>query len=284
MAETYCGKNCLECGQKEVLKCPGCKSGPGMRFEGDCDLAKCCADKGHEDCSSCSFSVGCRTLRGREYIPEYRQRRMEAEKIRQEAIAKRAPVLGKWLWVLFWLIIPGSVASLLTNENITGAVSALYISGLVLRVICSAVSGIILLRLTSEEDRYRTAGICALIVGVASVLAACISDVVKEQAWSLVISFPAAIVGMVGEYNEFTAHSIVLTGLDNALSDQWMSLWKWYVGSYCALLGSVLMIVISPVLGLLVVTAAAIGLIITSILKLVYLYRTARIFRNFRAA
>lgn len=28
MAETYCGKTCAECTQKEILNCPGCKAGP----------------------------------------------------------------------------------------------------------------------------------------------------------------------------------------------------------------------------------------------------------------
>ena len=48
MAETYCGKSCAECTKKEQLNCSGCKAGPGRQFGGDCELAKCVRDKGHE--------------------------------------------------------------------------------------------------------------------------------------------------------------------------------------------------------------------------------------------
>ena len=51
---------------------------------------------------------------------------------------------------------------------------------------------------------------------------------------------------------------------------------------YGAMLGSILIIVIIPILGLLVTLAAAIGLIVVSILKLVYLYRTAKLFRDYQ--
>ena len=50
MAETYCGKSCEECTKKEQLDCSGCKTGPGRQFGGDCELAKCVRDKGHETC------------------------------------------------------------------------------------------------------------------------------------------------------------------------------------------------------------------------------------------
>ena len=56
MAETYCGKICAECAQKETLNCSGCKAGPGRQFGGDCKLAKCCRAKGHQECATCGFS------------------------------------------------------------------------------------------------------------------------------------------------------------------------------------------------------------------------------------
>lgn len=283
MAETYCGKICADCAQRETLNCPGCKAGPGKQYGADCTLAKCCTDKGHQECTTCGFNGNCGTLRSKDRMPEYRLKSIEAEKIRLAAIAKRAPVLGKWLWLLFWLIIPSSVASLMTNENIAGAIPSVFVPGQVLSAICSFAYAFILIRLNSEEERYRTAGICDLIGGAVSVLIACISGGAEAPTWTLLISIPAAIVSFVGEYNEFTAHSIVLTGLDNELSEKWSTLWKWCIGMYGAMLGSLLIIVIAPVLGLLVTLAAAIGLIVVGILRLVYLYRTAKIFREYPA-
>ena len=79
MSETYCGKNCVECTQKDALNCPGCKTGPGRQFGGDCELAICVRSKGHETCETCGFKGNCGTLRGRDHIPDYRIRKIEAE-------------------------------------------------------------------------------------------------------------------------------------------------------------------------------------------------------------
>ena len=59
-------------------------------------------------------------------------------------------------------------------------------------------------------------------------------------------------------------------------------LWKWYIGMTLGLLGSILLMLIIPILGLLVALVTAIGTIVVSILKLVYLYRTAKVFREYR--
>ena len=32
--------------------------------------------------------------------------------------SEKAMFLGKWLWILFWLFIPGMIASIMVNENI----------------------------------------------------------------------------------------------------------------------------------------------------------------------
>ena len=84
MAETYCGKSCEECTKKEHLNCSGCKTGPGRQFGGDCELAKCVRDKGHETCETCGFKGNCGTLRSRESMPDYRIRKIEAEAMKRQ--------------------------------------------------------------------------------------------------------------------------------------------------------------------------------------------------------
>ena len=202
MAETYCGKNCAECSKREELNCQGCKAGPGRQFGGDCELAKCVRDKGHETCETCGFKGNCGTLRSRESMPDYRIRKIESEKMRKAAIAKRAPVLGKWLWIIFWLVIPSSIGSIMAHETTAKILPGLFMPGQIINAICSLIYGAILLKLGSEEDRYRTAGICALIAGVSSALAAMINGGSDGATWILIFTIPAAIVALVGEYNE----------------------------------------------------------------------------------
>ena len=138
-----------------------------------------------------------------------------------------------------------------------------------------------LLKLGSEEDRYRTAGICALIAGVSSALAAMINGGSDGATWILIFMIPAAIVAIVGEYNEYMAHSAVLSGVDNELSEKWEVLWKWYIGLFLGMFGCIIVMLIIPILGAIAIIGCAIGTIVVGILKLVYLYRTAKIFREY---
>ena len=281
MAETYCGKTCAECTKREELNCQGCKAGPGRQFGGDCELAKCVRDKGHETCETCGFKGNCGTLRSRESMPDYRIRKIESEKMRKAAIAKRAPVLGKWLWIIFWLVIPSSIGSIMSHETTAKILPGLVMPGQIINAICSVTYGAILLKLGSEEDRYRTAGICALIAGGVSAVVAIITVAAEEATWTLLFTLPAAVVAMVGEYNEYMAHSAVLSGVDNELSEKWELLWKWYIGLFLGMLGCILLMLIAPVLGAIVILGCAIGTVVVGILKLVYLYRTAKIFREY---
>lgn len=280
MAETYCGKSCAECAQKEQLNCPGCKTGPGRQFGGDCELAKCIRDKGHETCDTCSYKGNCGTLRSRDHMPDYRRRKIEAEEMRKAAIAKRAPILGKWLWIIFWLIIPSTIGSLMANETTSEILPGLFMPGQIINAICSLTYGAILLKLGSEEDRYHTAGICALIAGAANAVTAIVNGASEGATWILILTIPAAIVALVGEYNEYMGHSAVLSGVDNELSEKWETLWKWYIGLFLGMFGCIILMLIISVLGALALIGAAIGILVVSVMKLVYLYRTAKIFRE----
>lgn len=281
MAETYCGKSCADCEQKEQLNCPGCKTGPGRQFGGDCELAKCVRSKGHETCQTCGFKGNCGTLRSCDHMPNYRCRKMQAEEMRKAAIAKRASILGKWLWIFFWLFIPGNVAGLMTNESIVEVIPVLSIPGHIISVAVTLAYGLILVKLASIEDRYRTAGICYLVANGVNVLLPLLSEVGGSSTWTLLITLPAAVVALVSTYNEYMAHSAVLTGVDNDLSEKWCKLWKWEIGLMGTMVGSLLVAFIIPLLGALAVLACAIGTIVVGILKLVYLYRTAKIFREY---
>ena len=281
MAETYCGKTCAECSKKEQLNCSGCKAGPGRQFGGDCELAKCVRDKGHETCDTCGFKGNCGTLRSRDSMPDYRNRKIEAEEQRKAAIAKRAPVLGKWLWIIFWLIIPSTIGSIMSHETTAKILPGLMMPRQIINAICSLTYGVILMKLGSEEDRYRTAGICALIAGVSSAATAIVNGMSDGATWILIFTLPAAIVALVGEYNEYMAHSSVLSGVDNELSEKWEVLWKWYIGLFLGMFGCIIVMLILPLLGAIAILGCAIGTIVVGILKLVYLYRTAKIFRDY---
>ena len=200
-------------------------------------------------------------------------------------LAEKAPFLGKWLWILFWLVIPQSLASLLTSDLFAGQ-PVLSSLGQIMQLIYLLGCGLVLLKLSSQIARYRTAGICFLVGGMINAAFSIIPVPAAGSAlavWGSLIIVAGGIFLMVGEYHEYMGHSELLEGVDWELSDKWRKLWKWYIGCFIALLSSIVVITFSPFLGLLVTLAAIIGLLVVLIVKLVYLYRTAMIFRNWDA-
>lgn len=282
MSRTYCGKSCVECEFKEELSCPGCQAGPGKRYGGECQLAKCCISKGHETCETCQILPHCGTNRGSARFPEERIWERQYKQAQEEALAQRSPVFGRWLWILFWLVVPSTIASLLLNETVAGLLPDLRFFGTVLQGLTVLAHGLILLRLSKLEETYKTAALCALAGGAVTVLVNVIFGG-QEEVWMLLLTIPAAVASVVGKYKEFTAHSNAAADVGYDLSENWLTIRKWYVIIYASLLGSLLVLVIIPILGLLVILAAAIGVIVLAIAEMVILYRTAKAFRNHAA-
>lgn len=276
MAETYCGKNCGECAHKEALGCPGCENGPGRQQSGDCALAQCVRSKGHETCGACAFRNNCGTWVDRDGMPEKRRRKAEAQQRKKAALAQKTTVLRKWLWILFWLFIPGNIASLLTDETVVRLIPWLYLPGVIFSAALSVVYGVIFLLLSPVEDRYRTTGICRLIICGLNIFLGALA----LSAWYVVISIVILIVALVGDYNEYMAHSAVLAGVNDDLSHKWEILWKWDIGVLGGMFGGLILMLIFPILGALGILAMTIGMFVISIMKLIYLYRTAKCFRE----
>lgn len=281
MEGTYCGKLCEECQHKEMLLCPGCKEGPGKAWNCECELAKCCRDKGHQNCTTCSYSTSCGKLRGRNNEPEQRLRKREDEIEKKKMIEGKAVFLGKWLWILFWLIIPSTVAGIMTNENLVSVLPGLNLPGQILQVATLLLYGGVLIKIACEDERYKTAGVCCLISAGVSVLVTILSYGKETPGWTLLFTIPTMIVSLVGEYNEYSAHAEVAGDVSPELFDKWTNLWKWFIGMTLGLLGSIVLMLIIPILGLIVALVTAIGTVVVSILKLVYLYRTAKTFREY---
>lgn len=277
MAETYCTKSCAECAKRESAQCPGCKTGPGRAIGGECGIANCCRGKGHETCETCGFRSSCGMLAGRDDMMEKLTRDRENRAQERENIARRAVVLGKWLWPLFWLVIPNLISSILTQEDLAAAVPEIGMVGEVLGAVCTIAYAVILLQMRREEEGYGTAG--KLLLG--SFVLSAVTTLLGDNILAAVAGLAASIVSLLGEYQEFTAHADVLSGVDSELSEKWRRLWTWNVAAMIAMLVAIPVTLIVPVVGMIVLLAAAIGAIAVGVLKLVYLYRMAKLFREY---
>ena len=143
--EGICGRMCDACTWKEQLDCPGCQDGPGRRFSGGCPIADCCREKGHTACVTCTFSTGC-ALRRRD-MPQNRLWAVEAERERRARLDRNAPVLAKWLWLLFWLVTPSVFSNILTMDTVAGAFPTAGVVGNVLAFLISLAYGVLLWQL-----------------------------------------------------------------------------------------------------------------------------------------
>lgn len=211
---------------------------------------------------------------------------------------EKAPLLGKWLWVLFWMAIPHALSSLL-NSDLFGPEPVFrflyyfvpqYVFkylGILMQLIYFLGCGLALLKLSSAMDRYRTAGICYLIAGAINIVFSIIPVPAVGSGLAVLVSLVSlvsSIALLIGEYHEYRGHNELLEDVNPALSVKWRILWKWYIGCFIALIGSIVVMLLSPVFGLMVSLTAAVVLVAVLVFKLIYLYRTAMVFRRWDPA
>ena len=185
---------------------------------------------------------------------------------KETAKKEQAEVLGKWLWILFWLIIPSAIAGILSNENLFGKESGVYI-------------GVILLPMRGVEEKYRIAGIFSILAAVLSMGLEVIQ--VESPLMVLVIGLPTLILGLIAKYYEFHSHAAVLREFDLEFSQKWLTLWKWYCVTIVGMIVSALLVLISFFLAAILILVFTIGTVIIAIVQLVYLYKMAKLFRQY---
>ena len=195
-----------------------------------------------------------------------------------------AAALAGRLKVLFWLIVPGTIAGFLSDEALSAHWPVLASLGEILGILCSVVYGLLLLSLARVNGGYRAAGVCTLFVAVAGIIIQSLGGGDPrnvERGIALILTLLAGVAALVGEYTECTSHAEALEPVDLELSGKWRRLWKWYIGTYLGSVGSIVVVMIFGPLGLLVMLASIIGMMVVAILKLVYLWRTARTFQEY---
>lgn len=276
MITTYCGKSCENCSSKKILNCSGCKTDSGIPANDNCKLSQCCFEKGHESCDSCDFNHFCVMLQNRNQMRDNPPARANTITLQNTPVVKQAPALAPWFKILFWLCIATFIGNLLANDMITAYVPMLRIPGQFISAFSSLTYGIILIRLASEESRYRTAGIFMLLSQVLDFLSKSPSSGTITLA--SLLSIPAAVLMLLSIHREYTAHALVLLNVDRSMAAKWSNLWKWNIAFLCGIVGATFLTLTIPILGVLLMLGCLIGSIIIEILKLKYLYQTANRF------
>ena len=197
-----------------------------------------------------------------------------------DLLLQTVPILAKWLTVLFWLIVPIEISSLLTNDIIADIQPTLVFIGhglYLASVICYAF---ILLYLNKVDEKYKRAGIFLLLAeGIYLLLT--LMPGRDTQTWVTLLSIPQIVLQALAVYNEFHGHAAALLGFDNDFSAKWETLWKWNMRFLLAAGAAILLAFILPLIAIVLVFVSTIGSMVIQIIKLVYLYRTSQLFRHY---
>lgn len=268
MAESYCLKSCAECGREG---CPGCMAGA---FTWQCEIVKCCKEKSHESCESCTRASYCPTRTSRIQMPEkvFAMQRREAEL----AVKYRgnAAVLAKWVAVIFWSMIAVNVVDLI------GLLSAF--ADVVRWVdLIGTVAALVAIfwgyyNLRGIDDRFGTVAALQLATyGITTLLEVFVPG---ENALKTIVQLGCGIVGIVVWKTRCETFQDTLRGISRELSEKWENQWKLYKLSLWLTFGGLLVCII-PVVGLVGLLAVLGGvgvLLFVSIREYVYLWQTAK--------
>lgn len=202
----------------------------------------------------------------------------------EEKENQSALFLNKWLILLFWITILNVAANCMSNNNFFAPTSIIHFLGRILSIVASVSHGLILFKpLASENTHYRTSGICWLICAAYLILTFFLTygiltfylDPIVYYIFTIIMG----VVALVGEYHEYMGHSDVLLDKHLDLSYSWRILWRWYIGTYCLVLGGVFISIIFFTSGMIIMLLSAIGFVIVNIIKLRRLYETAKFFK-----
>ena len=278
--KTYCTKSCDSCTIREKLNCQGCMNGPGREIDGDCALARCCRDNGHDSCENCMRKSDCDLFARRREMPQERQRQREAAAAIHERLTCRAKLMCGRIWILFGLIIVSGVFGGLTSDSLFdwNEVQQLIID--IIKSALSAVSSIILLTFGTGSRRFVKAGRLGLIGILLSVVAA-VAGFMHYGILSFLLLLAASVPGLISSYFEFSGYQEVTYDLDVVLSSRWELVKKLIVAvGIIPIVALILMYLLPTAAGLLLLAAEVIALV-ASVMVLVYLWRTAKQFGDY---
>ena len=186
--------------------------------------------------------------------------------------AEHAMLLGKYLPILFWILIATAAVGLVTN-NIGGILNAVKM------LAQSLATGWVMLKLAPVHRGYRIAGILDIVNGVIGFATELIPAERTALALMIVLLIPSLVLSFFTLYQEYNAHADVMEYTDGEFADKWRTLWKWTVGLLIGLVPCLVIAVVAAGFGLLVTLLDVIGLVVCAVLYAVYLWRMGKRFR-----
>lgn len=278
MTETFCGKDCDLCQEKLSEACRGCKEGPGRRFGGNCPIADCCRDKYHANCDTCQEAMSCTKRQQKDQMPQMRIAEAAAKEEKENQKREKAKVLGKWMWILFWLLIASFVIGILSQDELKLFNPQFYLVVTMIGIAIKVIYCLILLQLRHLEEKYGKAGICSIISALLAVVVLLI--VGNSIALALIMLLVATVISLAVDYFFFYANAAVLEDFDLEFSEKWKKLWTWNLICIGGVTAGICLMFLG-IIGAILVIVGGLGVFVIGIMQLVYQYRMAELFREY---
>ena len=174
--------------------------------------------------------------------------------------------------VVLGYILAGILVGLLGNiEALSRIVSVINVG------IAISMGLIYLKKLSETHDGFRLASMGAFSTALTSLLALFIAD---GTGLDTILTMVLLVPSLVGMYYEYTSYAEVLEGVDNELCGKWHQLWKFSIGCMGVTFCSLILVLLAPGLAAIAILVGAIGMLVASVLEWIYLYKTAKVFRE----
>ena len=187
---------------------------------------------------------------------------------------------GRIFNYMFLMIIPGIIIGIFTNERIMGSGTGVRVAGIVLSLLMGLVNAWFLLQLKTEDERYGK----ALIYHLAGIAINAVTKLIPQEssALRLVVALAGVAFSILLALNIYPAHADVCSVPDPELSRKWMTIQKLILITMGITFAASLLVFVAPAFSAFVLLAASILLIVTEIMELVALYRSARACTNYK--
>ncbi|MBR6535772.1 MAG: DUF3795 domain-containing protein [Lachnospiraceae bacterium] len=313
MENSYCGKDCDDCLDREAVGCPGCKSGPGKEDGTLCEIARCCSNKYKNFCEVCDSNGSCAMLANRENMMQKwngSRKRETAEPAAMSGVAGAvsgtyaeprtniardnhdAPFVRSHLIAIFWLFLLAGFGNVLSNENVFGSFSVVIGLGTVMNIGASIATAILMIRLGREESTFKTAGICDLVAtGLMFVAELVLAGALVAMEFSglaaggigailaILMLLAAVVLEIIAGYKFLVACGRIVERRDLALANRWHVMSKLFFWIFGGIIILLILLLIMPGIALILTILFALGVLAFGVCEYVFLYQTANRFR-----
>lgn len=240
MSESYCMKSCSECGE-----CSGCRSGA---YSAQCEIAKCCREKWHLSCESCTCCGGCPTRLSRDRMPGMIQEKERKAALILQGQKQRARIMNAWLPTIFGALIANFAVGLVLGLFDTDAMTMLDIIRGFANVCLISAAGFGFWKLQEVDEGFHFVAICHWLTAAYDLLVLFLPG---NGVLGKILTLLFAVVSVVSMRSEYLAFRDALSGINQELSEKWENQWNQMVLSLAALGISFLLLLI-PLLGVII--------------------------------